>query len=253
MVTLSSTIYLLDSRQRAAGSSIESATFNLAALGSAVEAGTYSMLSFNSRNNVYNVDSTNDEIYFDEISGGELGPATLTHGYYASPADLGAEIKVAMELAGAGTYTVTFDTTTNLFNIAVAVVADFIFTWGTNSTQPLANNLLGFRAVNSAVSAASQTSDKGVNLDPHTNLLLSISEDALKNITLVNGTEFSLMVPLTAPYGSEINALKSQTFSQTIAFNNSMNQLNVSLFTEDGVALSSINASDYVLTISRIF
>ena len=152
MASIATTIYLLDSRQRASGSSINLATYNLSTLGSPVEPGTYEMLSFNSRNNVYNVDDSNDEIYFDEDSGGALPVATLTHGYYASADDLGAEIKVAMEIIGAGTYTVTFDDTTNLFTVTVSVGAsDFLFLWGSNSTEPIANDLMGFRAVDSAV------------------------------------------------------------------------------------------------------
>ena len=84
-MAIPTTSYVLDSRQRTAGSTLPVATFNLAALGSPVEAGTYEMLSFNSRNNVYNVDDTNDEIYFDE-AGPELGPVLIPHGYYTTPA-----------------------------------------------------------------------------------------------------------------------------------------------------------------------
>ena len=67
MASISTTSYVLDSRNRSAGSTLTDATFNFAALGSPVEAGTYEMLSFSSRNGVYNVDDSNDEIYYNII------------------------------------------------------------------------------------------------------------------------------------------------------------------------------------------
>lgn len=253
MAAISTTSYVLDSRQKSPGSSVSVANYNLTALGSPIEAGTYELLSFNSRNNVYNVDDSNDEIYYIEDAGAELGPVLLPHGYYTSQANLAAAVKVTMEAGGAGTYTITFSALTNLFTIAVAGGATAVqLTWGANSTQPIANLLLGFTAVDTA-SAASVTSNRGADLDPHSNLLITITEDALKNVTLVDGTEFSLIIPLDSAYNEEINGLKAQTFNQTVQFVSQFNQLNVSLFTEDGVALPDINSPQYELIIRRVF
>lgn len=254
MASISTTSYILDSRQRVAGvGSISVATYNFAALGSPIEVGTYEMLSFNSRNNVYNVDDSNDEIYYDEDAGGELGPVLIPHGYYTSEASLAAAVKTTMDAGGAGTYTITHNALTNLFTVAVAGGAAAVqLTWNTNINNPIANLLLGFSSVNTA-SAASLTGDIGADLDPHSNLLINIAEDSLKNVTLVNGTEHSLIVPLDAPYGDEINGMKNQTFNQTVNFASQMNQLNVSLFTEDGVALPVVNAAQYELILRRLF
>ncbi len=253
MASVANTSYVLDSRQKTGGSTVSSATYNLAALGSPVEAGTYEMLSFNSRNNVYNVDAGNNEIYFSENAGAELGPAVLPSGYYANEADLGTAVKDALELAGLGTYTLVYDTLTNLYTISVAgAVATFNFNWGTNSSQPIANLLLGFAAVDTP-DQASVTSDRGVDLDPHSNLLIRITQDGSKNVTLVDGTEYSLIVPLTSAYGEEIESLKSVTFDQTVLFSNSMNQLDVQLFTENGVALPEVNAAQYECILRRLF
>ena len=245
-MSIPTTSYVLDSRQKSVGSTVSVANYNLAALGSPVEAGTYEMLSFNARNNVFNVDDSNDEIYFfeDDVSS-ELGPATLVHGYYTTES--------ALEIAGAGTYTLVFSALTNSYNIAVSGgAATFNFTWGTNTGQPMANLLLGFNEVDT-VDSANVDSTRGTDLDPHSNLLISITEDSLKNVTLVNGTEFSLIVPLNVPYGDQMDSLKADTFNQTVRFVNTMNQLNVSLFTEDGVVLPDLNASQYELILRKVF
>ncbi len=250
MATISTTSYILDSRQRTGGSSVPVATYNLTALGSPVEAGTYEMLSFNSRNNVYNVDDSNDEIYFDE-GAAELGPVLLPHGYYTTEAALAAAAKIVMDVASGTTYTIAHNALTNLYTFTPAA-GTFAFNWGTNSAQPIANLLFGFDAVD-GVLAATQVSTTGADLDPHSNLLVDITEDALKNVTLVDGTEHSLIVPLNVPYGSEMEAMKNETFNQTVQFVNDMNQLTVTLLTEDGVALPVLNAAQYELVIRRLF
>lgn len=253
MATISTTSYVLDSRQRAAGSTVQIASYNFSTLGSPVIAGTYEMMSFSSRNNVYNVDDSNDEIYYDEDAGGELGPVLIPHGYYLTEAALATAAKTTMEAGGAGTYTITFNALTNIFTFAVAGGAAAVqLTWGTNSTQPQANLLFGFSAVNTA-SAASVVGDVGADLDPHSNLLIDITEDALKNVTLVDGTEHSLIVPLNVPYNDEIDGLKNETFNQTVQFVNDMNILTVTLRTEDGVLLPLVNAAQYELILRRLF
>lgn len=249
-MAIPTTSYVLDSRQKSAGSTVSVANYNLTALGSPVEDGTYEMLSFNSRNHVYNVDDLNDEIYFDE-GGAELGPVLIPHGYYTTEAALAAAVKIVMDAVSGTTYTITFNALTNLYTFTPAA-GTFAFNWGTNIAQPIANLLFGFNEVD-GVLAATQVSTRGVDLDPHSNLLISITEDSLKNVTLVNGTEFSLIVPLNTPYRAEMEALKSVTFNQTVRFVNPMNQLNVSLFTEDGTPLPNLNAAQYELIIRKVF
>lgn len=254
MATLPNTSYVLDSRQKTLGTNNSVAGYNLALGGSPVEVGTYEMLSFNSRNNVYNVDDGNDEIYYDEESGGELGPVLIAHGYYVDEAALIVAVEAALNGgSGTGVYTVTYVALTNLFTVTVATASDFIFTWGTNASQPIANRLLGYSPVDSSVSAVAQTGDVGADLDPHSNLLITIDEESLRNVTLVDGSEYSLIVPLDAPYNEAIDGLKAETFNQTVRFESPMNQLTVRLFTEDGVVLPVLNSAPYVLVIRKVF
>lgn len=250
MASIANTIYVLDSRDRVSGSTVQSAVYNLAALGSPVEAGTYELLSYNSKNEIYNVDDSNDEIYFDE-GAAELGPVLIPHGYYTTEAALAAAIKIVMDIASATTYTISYAALTNQYTFTPAA-GTFAFNFLTNVAQPIANLLIGFDALD-GVLGATQVSDRGVDLDPHSNLLINIAEDGLKNVTLVPGTEFSLIIPLDAAYGEELNGFRNTSFDQSIRFANSMNQLNVSLFTEDGVALNALNAAQYELVIRRVF
>ncbi len=254
MASIANTIYVLDSRDRAAGSTVSVAVYNLAGgTGSAVQAGTYELLSFNSRNNVYNVDDSNDEIYYKEDAGAELGPVLIPHGYYSTFALLSTAVKTTMEAGGAGTYTISHNVLTNLYTVAVAGGATTVqLTWGANSAQPIANLLLGYSASDTA-DAASLLGDNGADLDPHSNLLVTIDQDGLRNVTLVPGTEFSLVVPLDAPYGEELNGFRNTSFDQSIQFASAMNQLTVRLFTEDGVVLPEINSAQYELIIRRLF
>ena len=158
-----------------------------------------------------------------------------------------------MDAVSGGSYALVFDVLTNLYTITLTGgPGTFKFNWGTNVTQPIANLLLGFTDIDGSLLAA-QVSDRGIDLDPHSNLLIQITQDGLKNVTLVNGQEFSIIIPLTSAYGEKFDGLKAQTFNQTVNFASSMNQLNVSLFTEDGVILPNLNAAQYELILRRVF
>lgn len=252
-MAIPTTSYVLDSRQRTSASSLVNATYNFTALGSPVEAGTYEVLFFNNRNNLYNVDDTNNEIYFGEDGAGNF-LVTLTNGYYTAD-ELRSHVETEMNTSGgAGTYTITYDSNTNkyTFTVAGAPPNTFQFLWGDNSAQPLANLLLGFDVVNS-VDLISFSSTQSIELDTYSALLINIVEDGLKNVTLVDGTEYSLIFPITSAYAESSDNLKSQTFNQTVSFINSMNNLNVELYNSEGVSLTLDTASPYTLVLRRVF
>lgn len=109
----------------------------------------------------YVIDATNNKIDFTEDGGSEL-TATLSSSTYilgASSATAGtlcAEIKTALEAAGAGTYTVTYSRTTKKITIAVATGASaVVFLFGTGTNKLVSPCLdLGFAATDT-VSGAS--------------------------------------------------------------------------------------------------
>lgn len=111
------------------------------------------------------VSASNNKIDFKEDGGGEL-TATLANASYAMGTSSGqvgtlcAEIKSALEVAGAGTYTVTYSYTTRKVTIAVSGgVTNVQILWltGTN-TATSAKTLLGFSNANTA-NSPSVTSD----------------------------------------------------------------------------------------------
>jgi hypothetical protein len=115
------------------------------------------LLSFNVPNIQFNVDSTNNLIYFDD---GAPLTATLTPGAY-NYISLPVEVKAQLEAVSANTFTVTYDENTFKLNIGISA-GIFSLTFGTNTTNSAAL-ILGFRAVDT-VAASSQTSYNSINL-----------------------------------------------------------------------------------------
>ncbi len=98
--------------------------------------------------------NTNDQIVFDDGSGGAAETATLRTGTYTAD-QMAAEIKRALDTASAGaggnTYTVSYDEINRVFNIQVGVgTSDF------NWTGSSAAEMIGFN-VNSTAVAADQS------------------------------------------------------------------------------------------------
>src|SRR5205823_1335715 len=84
-------------------------------------------------NSVYNVNSTNNIIYFRENSTDKT--ATITSGYYNS-SSITTAIKTAMDTASAAynTFTITFSSVTGGLTVT-ASTNNFIFQWSTYTTN----------------------------------------------------------------------------------------------------------------------
>lgn len=247
MSAIQSDVVILSSRQRTSGTT-SAAVYNLTALGGIK--GTYNLIDFQSVNSIYNViTGQNDGIYFNEGAGGFIG--VIPAGNY-TVTTLMASIKVAMELAGAGTYTVTQAVDTQLMNIAVAgAVATFEFEWLTNvAAVNKANGLLGFGVVDTGL-AADHTGTLVPNLRSHTHILCNILEDGRKNGTLMDGSEYSYMVPLPA-FGALIDFREASSYDMLLSFGpTNITTINVHMFTEDGNVLA--NAPEYVMALQKLF
>lgn len=90
----------------------------------------------------YSVDSTNNKIVFDEDGGGNI-TATVTEDNYASQAAFAAAIKAALELAGAGTYTVEQDATSGKWKITAAGLTTLDIIWTDGDSAGMAG-LMGY-------------------------------------------------------------------------------------------------------------
>lgn len=99
----------------------------------------------------YVITSANDVINFKEDGGGTLN-ADVADGSYTTTT-YAAAIKTALEAAGAGTYTVTYSTSTKKFTVAVSGGASAVQFLGTGDGE----SFLGFTAA--SANAASITAD----------------------------------------------------------------------------------------------
>lgn len=235
-------IIVLDSDLRSGGTA-QNATYNLIDAGGLF--GTYEVLDYTSVNQIYNVElGVNDQLHWAEP--GAL-TATIPPGNY-NTTTLHAAMKVVMDAASGSTFTFTVAADTGLVSVAIAA-GTFNWEWGTVTTRR-ANFLLGLSPVDTPA-AASITGDLVPDLTLHTHLLLEIPEDGLKNITLIDGTEHSFLVPLGEAFGADILSRKLNHYQQTVFFATNLSFISVRQRTEDGVTL--VNNPRYILVLRKIF
>lgn len=116
------------------------------------------LLSFSMPVTQYNVDSTNNQIYFDV--GGSDYTASITEGSYTI-CTITAELKRVMDLASSENFDIWYDEA--LFRLVFTIgTGTFSFTWGTNTSNTAAG-LLGFLNSDSTP-AQTITSDHAINL-----------------------------------------------------------------------------------------
>lgn len=242
-MTTQNTTYVLDSKQRSSGS-IQAAVFSLVSAGN-VEVGTYDILSYSSVRSEYNVDASNQNIWWDE--GAADLTAVLTPGNYTA-ATLAVELKAVMDPVSASTFTITYSAVTNKFTFVIAA-GTFRFKYLSNTTN-VARVPTGFLALD-GVLAGTQVSDSNVNLSTYSNIVLDIAEDSQQDVTLLSGSEHSVIVPLTGAYGSPYTFLRNTEYSHRVRFATVLNQLNVSQFMVDGSV--PVNPSEYVLVLRKLF
>lgn len=110
-------------------------------------------------NGYFEVTISNNIIIFRESVGVDL-TATLTVGYYASDTLFFAEVKAALEVAGASTYTVSRDTTTGKIKIVSnGAGGGGIFQLITTSGSFTAEDLLGFDNASNLTGALTYQAD----------------------------------------------------------------------------------------------
>ncbi len=244
MSAIDNVSYLIDSTSRASGT-VQSGNYNFIPAGS-IGPGTYELLSFNMANSFYNVEAgINDDIFFDE--GAADLTATIPPGNYTS-ATLAVAMKIVMDAASGSTFTITLGADTGLYTFTIAATT-FRFKFLTNTTA-VARRLIGFGAVD-GVLAVSQISTTPIDLSLHNNILIDIAQDATRNVTLLDGTETTYVVPITGSFLGEIDTLKRESFGQTMLLSANFNSLDIVLLDEAGVAL--VQPSEYKLLIRRLF
>lgn len=107
----------------------------------------------------------------------------------------------------------------------------FSWEWASNaSNNDLANRLLGHSVTDTAVAAASIEGDLIPDMRLHTHILVRIPEEGSKNVTLIDGSEYSLAITVFSNFGGDLEGRKQQHYSQTITFNSNVSTINVELW-----------------------
>ena len=175
--------------------------------------GTWKLLYFSFTNNIFNVNDTNNKIYFTEVSTERT--ATLTNGYY-DVNELKTEIQTAINNVASATFTVSVDTKTNKYTFTNGSTTNFYFTFGTNTTNS-ARKLLGFNA-NDGTTNTSQTSNKPVDLNTYPNIFVKIQEDDNTDILGLSFFTSSLVVNGTGSFSDIVRYNNNDNFDQYVRF-----------------------------------
>lgn len=136
----------------------------------------------------WNVNSSNNKVYFTDTGGAQV--ASLTSGYYTSFEQLVNELVTQMNAVGAGTVTASINSLNNYLTVNNSV--NFSFTFGTNTTSS-ASKLLGFTG-NSASATTSQLAQRIMNLKFTTAFNFHIS-DATSGVKTLTGQQFTFSIP----------------------------------------------------------
>ena len=245
MTSTISDILVFDSDKRSSGG-VQDALYNLVTAGLQPE-GTWEALDFSSANEVYNVElGVNDVVYWDDDTGGGPFSAVVSPGSY-DRTTLDAALVALMDAAAVPNYTFTENATTGI--LTVSSTALFNWEFGTNTTRSI-RKLLGVNEADTGQSG-SIPGDFIPDLFLHTHLILRLSSDGNEHVRLMDASEFSFIIPLSAEFGDRIAARKLINYQQTVFYANPASTVTITLFTEDGVAL--VNNPRYVLTLRKLF
>ena len=163
----------------------------------------YVLYEFVMNNNLYNVNDTNNKVYFDE--GGGTLTATLTNGNYFQ-SDFTTELQTQLNAIGADTYTCTYSNTTGKITV-VDTTGTFGFVFLTNTTNT-ARYLLGLEEENQSVLATQIT---GV-LD---------LDDTNKHIRGQKYFGATFVISNNSPFADVIRYKKNENYAQYIKLTSS--------------------------------
>ena len=186
--------------------------------------GTWKLLSFSFTNNIFNVNNTNNKIYFTEVSTART--ATLTNGNYDMN-ELKTEIQTAINNVASATFSVSLDTKTNKYTFTNGSSASFYFTFATNTSNS-ARKLLGFNA-NDGTTSTSQTSDIPVDLNTYQNIFVKITEDDNRDILGLSFFTSSLVINGIGSFSDIVRYNNNDNFDQYVRFHKNTKTLTLKI------------------------
>lgn len=200
-------------------------------------------------NSLYNVDSTNNVIYWRENSTNKTG--TVTPGTYTY-SSITTAIKSAMDTgSGVQTFTVTFSSTTNKLTV-VASVSAIIFQFGTFTTNS-ARKVMGYNAVDSS-SSLTQVSPNIIDLSLPISLGINIRESSQSSFWATGSglQSASFYIPFITGSG-QYQSLNTQDLPQTIEFKQGTRILNITVTDLNGniVNLNGLNWEFFIRKVGK--
>jgi hypothetical protein len=182
--------------------------------------GTYTLKSLVLNNSFFNINSSNNIIYFSE--NGSNKTCTLTAGFY-NATNIASALQTALTTASGGYagYTVTYTATSG--KLTVSSTQNFSFTFATNTTNSL-GPLLGFNTDTTA--GTTQVADSIMNLNPI--LSFNIDIDSHLNVMDMGGYSGStFVIPNSVNSTDFVIYEPNMGFEQSIVFSQSVSQIRV--------------------------
>ena len=208
-----------------------------------IEAGLYKLHHSLFINSFYNINDTNNKIYFQE-SGGPVITATLQNGYYNN-STIVTNIHTQMEAVGSHNYTITLSSTTNKLTFVpnTGTVKFLFYTYNQNT----AKNILGF--IGNSDDLSSVTGDLPINLTDTLSYNIRLEGNGIQNYIQDSSSNFySFSVPILS------NSLELFHYeginNQYVKFENGLSDIRVKILNEDGDSMLIYN--DYYFVLQKI-
>lgn len=199
--------------------------------------GLYSLFEAYIPNTFYNINSTNNQVYFND---GVDRIALLSPGSYQSFPDLITELQLQMNAVSTNTYTVEYQNLTKFLKITGT--GNFYFTWKTNTTNS-ARVILGFSPLDGTASLV-QTGDLIANLSIITSF--NITVNGVGNIYLGNNTSTTFSIPIDVISGAIVH-YKANNNKQLMTFDRIVTSFTVSIRDDNGNILDLKGGELYLI------
>ena len=232
--------FIISSSDRSASSS-SSSDFTVP-ISIVIPKGTYSLEYVLLPNGVYNVNSTNNKIYFND---GSNKTATITSGFYTT-SSLPTAVKTAMDTASGGTqtYTITINPDTQVMTIASTGNTSLKF--GTNTTNSSAS-ILGFSNTDTTASG-SNVGNYIVNLNRQNFYKVNINSISNNYHSGTQNVNSTFVIPITSNPQEVISYAPEESFSQHITFENNVKELRV-VVTDESSNTINLNGVEWFFII----
>lgn len=229
--------YIISSKERTS-SSISSSSFTINS-SIVFDKGWYKLEQFYLPNAKYNVDASNDIIYFTES--GVQKTTTLKHGYYDS-SNIASEMTTALNSVSSG-YNVILDNTS--MKLTITNTQPFGFLWGSNTINS-ANKILGF-SQNDVDESTSITSTYPINVTGYLWYSLRINNNT--STYTPSGGQASYVIPNNKNNG-EFIYFSDSDLQQHCYFATPSKSLNVMLL-DDTDTVVNLQGADFFFVLEK--